>query len=94
MVCHLGFLAKLYPKEIRGMCNAIAGFLSFVGIFAYVGITYSAEDEWPFITVSIADISFALLIIILSFFGFFRKPSNTDASLKVDEDKLIHVDAL
>jgi hypothetical protein len=74
IVVHLSYLAKIYPKDIRGMCNAMAGFMSFVGIFAYVAYSSwlsETSTDWPLKGVSIVDLTGAVLVILLSFLGFF-----------------------
>ena len=41
---HLGYLCKLYPKEIRGICTGMSGFLSLAGVFAYVAYASLLES--------------------------------------------------
>lgn len=71
---HLGYITKLFPKDIRGISTGLSGFLSLAGVFAYVvysGWLKNSGAEWPLIGVSIADLAGCVLFILLALFGIF-----------------------
>ena len=71
------YSSKMYPKEIRGMCNSVNSLFGTVGMFLYLNYSqtlYSHGKGLPFIGVTILDFGTALLVVILTMIGYFTDP--------------------
>jgi len=75
------YIQKMYPPEIRGMCNSIAGIFSTLGSFIYLTFSqalYKEGKSLPFLGVTTLDFILAVVCVILSMMGYFVDPVKKD----------------
>lgn len=86
------YISKMYPKEIRGMCNSVGGIFGTLGSFMYLNYAqtlYKQGKGLPFVGVTALDFITAIFCIIMMMFGFFADPSVIEPKQKVlpEEEK-------
>ena len=71
------YLLRLYPKEIRGMCQAVATVFVNAGTYfslLYYQALYREGFRLPFIGVTMLDIFVAISVVLLVAVGRFKPP--------------------
>lgn len=73
------YMQKLYPRQIRGMCNSISSVFSSVGSFIFIPYSQSLYKQGPrlvFLGVTFSDFMLLIIVVVLVFLDFFKEPKS------------------
>ena len=73
LVC-VSYIAKMFPKDIRGMLNSVIGVAGAISGWLYLiycDYLFKKSARLPFLGISLSDIAITLLVIILVSSGQF-----------------------
>ena len=68
------YITKMYPKDIRGMCNSVYGVCFSLTSFVYLSFCnwlFDKKAKLPFMGCAVADVLIALVVVILVSAGKF-----------------------
>lgn len=73
------YMQKLYPKEIRGMCNSVSAVFGTIGSYFYIAYSQSLYKQHPklvFLGVTVSDFIVIIACSAFAFMGYLKEPKD------------------